>query len=460
MSPRSRIPHLVSRRALLTGMGASLSLVGLVACGAGTAPAAPTPAAASKSTTVPAATAPASTAGSPTVVFWSSLMGSKEPGRKAVERDFEKTNSGLKIQHQGFFDIMQNNEKLLTAMVAGNPPDVVSNHYYFVANYAHANALVPLDPLMKQSSLSSTVFIPSVFKLGQWKGQTYGLPIYADTMGYFYNTDLFTKAGLDPEKPPATWQELIDQTQKLTVRENGKIVQSGMSVPQDASESISNMFYALLLAAGGKFLSDDGKSSVFNDAAGQQGLQLMVDLIHKYHVTEIGWGQGLSGAAAPFFAGKNASRYDIPPTIYFLHKDVPKLNYGTAPLPAGPKGKASPVLAFEMFIPKGSKNQTNAWKFIDFCMQSAEQVTFNTLTNHLACEPKALQSNKFFTTGKMTAFYDSLTQFSTPFPITPVYADILTNLQKQLQAAVLAKSDVKKALDTAATYANQQLASA
>jgi len=386
-------------------------------------------------------------------------MGSKEAGRNAVVDDFQKANPGLKIQHEGFFDIMQNNEKLLTSMVAGNPPDVVSNHYYFVSNYANANALVALDNLMAESKLDPGVFVPSILKLGQWKGQTYGLPIYADTMGYFYNTSLYSKANLDPEKPASTWQEMIDFAQKMTVRQGGKLVQEGMSVPQDASESISNMFYALLLAAGGTFVSDDGKKATFSDDPGQQALQTMVDLVHKYKVTDIGFGQGLSGAATPFLANKTASTYDIPPTLFSIHKYAPNLTYAISPLPAGPKEQATPVLAFEMFMPKGSKNQDNAWKFVSFCMQSAEQVKFNKVTNHLACETDALKSDPFFTTNKdMKAFYESLVGFSKPFPITPAYADILTNLQQQLQAAVLGKAAVKDALSTAASYANDQLA--
>lgn len=457
--------RVLTRRSLLAGLTGSVAAVALAACSGGS-PAAPTSAPAAPANTTPAsspASQPAaattgSTGGSNTIVFWSSLMGSKEAGRNAVVDDFQKADAPLKIQHEGFFDIMQNNEKLLTSMVAGNPPDVVSNHYYFVSNYANANALEPLEDNMAASKLDPKSFVPAIYQLGQWKGKTYGLPIYADTMGYFYNTTLYQKAGLDPQKPAATWQEAVDNAQKLTVRQNGKLIQEGMSVPQDAAEDTSNMFYALLLAAGGSFLSDDGKKSAFNGEAGQQALQFMVDLIQKYKVTDVGFGQGLSGAATPFFANQTGSMYDIPPTIFNISKYAPNLTYATAPLPAGPKGQATPVLAFEMFIPKAAKNKENAWKFIAFCMQAPEQVKFNKLTHHLACETDALKSDEYFTTDKyVKAFYDSLVGFSHPFPITPAYADILAELQKDLQAAVLGKSDVKKALDTAATYADDQL---
>ena len=467
----------ISRRSLLAGTAVALASVAVVACGsaspapvATTAPAAaptkgagaaPTaaPTVAAKPTTAAQPTAAASTStGSLTISFWSSLMGSKEAARAGLAKDFEAANPGMKIQHEGFFDIMQNNEKLLTAMVAGNPPDVVSNHYYFVSNYANANALVPLDPLMAQSKMADDLFVPSILQLGQWKGKTYALPIYADTMAYFYNVDLYTKAGLDPEKPAATWNDMIADAKKMTVRQGGKLVQEGMSVPQDASEDLSNMFYAMLLAGGGSFLSGDGKTAAFNDASGQQALQTMVDLVHTDKVTDIGFGQGLSGAATPFYDNKTGSRYDIPPTIFNISKYAPKLNYAISPLPAGPKGQATPVLAFEMFIPKGSKNQDNAWKFIAFAMTPPEQVKFNKTSNHLACEPEALKSDPFFTTNKyVKPFYESLIGFSKPFPITPAYADILATLQQQLQAAVLAKSDVKTSLDTAASYANDQL---
>lgn len=470
----------LTRRALIVAGVSALTGLALAACGtaapagsaataapaaaptqpaaAPTQPAAATPAPAPTTAAQAAAPTAGSAAGGTTVLLWSSLMGSKEAGRTAIIKDFEDANAPLKITHEGFFDIMQLNTKLLTAMVAGNPPDVISNHYYFVANYANANALEPLEPMMSQSKMDKSLFVPSIYALGQWQGKTYGLPIYADTMGYFYNTDLYKKADLDPQKPPATWQEMIDDAKKLTIRQGGKLVQEGMSVPQTAAEDTSNMFYALLLAAGGSFLSPDGTKATFGDDAGQQALQLMVDLIQKYQVTEVGFGQGLSGAATPFYAGKTASEYSIPPTVYGIKSNAPNLPYAISPLPAGPKGQATPVLAFEMFMPKAAKNKEKGWKFIAFCMQPPEQAKFNKLTNHLACEPEALKSDTFFTENPtMKAFYDSLVGFSKPFPITPNYADILSNLQQQLQAAVIGKSDVKKALDTAVSYANQQL---
>lgn len=473
----------ITRRQFLVGAASSLALAIVTACGSSapsspasaptTASAAPTAAPSSGSTTAPTAapttaaqptSAPAATAapkaaGNPIILFWSSLMGSKEAARNQLVNDFQSANQGMKIQHEGFFDIMQNNEKLLTAMVAGNPPDVVSNHYYFVANYANANALEPLDDDMATSKLPSSVFVPSIYQLGQWQGKTYGLPIYADVEAYYYNTDLYQKAGLDPNKPPATWQDLIDMSSKLVVRQNGRLVQEGLTVPQDAAEDLSNMWYCLLLQAGGSFLSPDGTKAVFNDDAGRQALQLMVDLIHKYKVTDVGFGQGADGAAVPFYAGKSAAEYNDSTEFYYFGKYAPKLPYAVAPLPAGPKGPAVASQAFEMFIPKASKNKDNAWTFINFAMKPDEQVKFNKTSSHLPCETDALKSDPFFSSSKnMKPFYDSLVNFSKPFPIAPSYPDILANLQQEFQSAVLAKEDVQKALDNAATYANQQLA--
>jgi ABC-type glycerol-3-phosphate transport system substrate-binding protein len=418
-------------------------------------PASPT--AAAQPTTAPAATPAAQTAGNPTIAFWSSLMGSKEAARNQLVGDFQAANPGLKVQHEGFFDIMQNNEKLL----AGNPPDVVSNHYYFVANYANANALESLDGYMATSKLASSLFIPSIYQLGLWQGKPYGLPIYADVEAYYYNTDLYKKAGLDPAKPPATWQDLIDVSSKLAVRQNGKLVQEGLTMPQDAAEDLSNMWYALLLQAGGRFLSPDGMKAAFNDDAGHQALQFMVDLIHKYKVTDVGFGQGADGAAVPFYAGKSAAEYADSTEFYYIRKYAPQLPYVVAPLPAGPKGQAVASQAFEMFIPRLSKNKDNAWTFVAFAMQPGAQIKFNKTSSHLPCETDALKGDPFFSSGKnMKPFYDSLVNFSKPFPIAPSYADILANLQQEFQSAVLGKEDVKTALDNAATYANQQLAKA
>ncbi|MGH2459773.1 MAG: extracellular solute-binding protein, partial [Chloroflexota bacterium] len=292
----------------------------------------------------------------------------------------------------------------------------------------------------------------------QWQGKTYGLPIYSDIEAFYYNTDLYQKAGFDPTKPPTTWQELAEMSSKLAIRQGGQLVQEGFAVPQDAAEDLSNMWYCLLLQAGGSFLTEDSKSAAFNDEAGQQALQFMVDLIHKYKVTEVGYGQGLNGAATPFYAAKSASEYQDSTEFYYFGKYAPKLTYTVAMLPAGPKGQAAASQAFVMFIPKASKNQDNAWKFIDFAMKPDQQIAFNKTSSHLPCETDALKSDPFFSQSKnLKPFYDELVNFSQPFPIAPSYPDILANLQQEFQAAVLGKEDVKTAVNNAATYANQQL---
>src|SRR5207245_2555651 len=132
-----------SRRRFLAGAATALAASAVIACGAPAAPAtapttapaataapaapaaaqptntsAPAPAAPTVAPTTTTAPAPAATtqpSGNSTITFWTSLMGSKEAARTQLTKDFEAANSGLKIQHEGFFDIMQNNEKVLTA---------------------------------------------------------------------------------------------------------------------------------------------------------------------------------------------------------------------------------------------------------------------------------------------------------------------------------------------------------
>ncbi len=62
----------------------------------------------------------------------------------------------------------------------------------------------------------------------KYQGKLYGLPFLQDDWGFFWNTDAFTAAGLDPTKPPKTLDELWDYAEKLTIyNADGSLTQVG-----------------------------------------------------------------------------------------------------------------------------------------------------------------------------------------------------------------------------------------
>ena len=102
----------------------------------------------------------------------------------------------------------EHEKKVLTSILSGDPPDIV-NLISPVAKWASRLALVPLDKLIKKTSFDTTIFFPSLWKEMNWRNHTFAIPLYSASYAFFYNKKLFREAGLDPNKPPKTWDDVV-----------------------------------------------------------------------------------------------------------------------------------------------------------------------------------------------------------------------------------------------------------
>jgi raffinose/stachyose/melibiose transport system substrate-binding protein len=105
--------------------------------------------------------------------------------------------------------------KLVTVMQAGEPPDLFQSWGGGkLWQFADAGLVRNIAPEL-EGDWKDSIAATSALELYGRNGEYYGVPLDWGAVGMFYNKALFTKAGLDPEKPPATWAELLDTVQKL-----------------------------------------------------------------------------------------------------------------------------------------------------------------------------------------------------------------------------------------------------
>jgi len=143
---------------------------------------------------------PVSAAEGVTLEFWELSVG-EELMRSLLDR-FERQNPGVHVRFQQLswdFGL----DKIITSIAAGNPPDVIELGTDWVPQFSSSGVLSDLTPelapLKEKFLLWDTV---------TYKEKLYGMPWLAGTRILFYNRELFAKAGLNPDKPPATWKEL------------------------------------------------------------------------------------------------------------------------------------------------------------------------------------------------------------------------------------------------------------
>lgn len=169
------------------------------------------------------------------------------------------------------------NAKVQADIVAGTAPDIaqlVFDGLDFAVNNFNAK---PLEDIVSAEQLAADFegFSPNGLRLGQLNGKTYGLPFTFSTPVLFYNAKLFEEAGLDPNRPPATWAEAKEYGLQIA----GNTAASGMHVGGAAGNDW--IVQGLIGSNGGKVLSDDRKTIMFGEDEAIGAVAMWQDLIHS-----------------------------------------------------------------------------------------------------------------------------------------------------------------------------------
>ncbi|MBW6395901.1 ABC transporter substrate-binding protein [Thermus sp. SYSU G05001] len=131
------------------------------------------------------------------------------PAVRELIREFERRNPGIKVEERyhpnAYTGLLQN---LQAALAAGNPPDVVQMGYLYTRYAAKNLPYVPIAELARKYGNERHLrrFAPNILALGQVDGVLVGMPYSLSNIVAYNNADLFRRAGLDPDRPPSTWE--------------------------------------------------------------------------------------------------------------------------------------------------------------------------------------------------------------------------------------------------------------
>lgn len=262
-----------------------------------------------------------------TVTIWalSNFLG-MDPLIEKQATAFEASHSNIDVKAE-FFPWQAYWDKLLTSIAAGTGPDVIYQmHPTFLGPYIKGEVLLPLP---KAQFNVDKEWHSSAAKPWEFKGNYYGLQYLFNPHIFFYNKDLFKTAGLDPNRPPETWDELANYAQRLTMRDaTGKIIQSGFAATLVQEDWLwANLIYV----QGGNLLTPEGEVA-FDTPEALKALQFMRDLVFKYKVNNRQF-LGMEG----FQTGKIAMMI-LYATFVAQMTDYPNIDYGTAHIPTPRRG--------------------------------------------------------------------------------------------------------------------------
>src|SRR5918996_2296544 len=305
-----------------------------------------------------------------TLKFWNGFTGPDRPAVEELVKRFNESQDQAKIQMEimpwdVFFD------KLLPSLSSGTGPDIAGMDTAQVPQYAVKKALKPVDDYYTQSGNEADKLIPAAVQGATFEGTKYSVPMNFTTLLLYWNKGMFKEAGLDPEKPPANWDQFADYAKKLTKDTNGdgKPEQYGLAI---ADHETIAMWPILFWQNGGGVVSEDGKKAMLGDPATIQAANHWVDLVRNDKIAPI----GLGGAdAAKLFPSKKAGLEILGPSMTTGFKDA-GIDFGLAMPPAGPKEAVTlgTSVGFTVSAKADQRKTEAAYEFFKFWNSKESQV--------------------------------------------------------------------------------------
>ena len=148
--------------------------------------------------------------------------------------EFTKENPDIVLNPVFSGNSAETMTKTVTAIQGGTPPDFAILPNAELYSLLDMDAVIPLDDLIAKDGGQEYIddFIPAFMNNSYNDGKIYSIPFQRSTIIMYYNKDQFEEAGLDPDVPPATWDELREYAQKLTVKdEAGNVTRYGVMIP-------------------------------------------------------------------------------------------------------------------------------------------------------------------------------------------------------------------------------------
>ncbi|HEX9092106.1 MAG TPA: extracellular solute-binding protein, partial [Anaerolineales bacterium] len=348
-------------------------------------------------------------------------------------------------------------------IAAGNQPDIVVGSFgYMPAKYASLDALAPLEDMPGATELFAQLDPVTV---QEYYGHKYYVPAGIDITLMIYNKDLFTEAGLDPEKPPVTYQEFLDDAQKI----------SALPPRADGSKVYGTLFWNEALAWGGWYWNmlqpiylntNQNACTLLN----RIGTDIVFDAPECKMANFLQFAKDAQKYAPPDMT-KNFFSRSIGMWLQYGYSWEPNLktaadkpmvigqDVGVAPVPVPAAGDSSfTTLGGRpyMIMKTTPERELLAWEFVKFLMTDENSLAFNTTLGYLPVK-LSLESDPYFATPERKPFVDLLSK--AVFPQAFANFDTVANdlLKVYSQVVVDASMTPEEGVTAAAASARTDL---
>lgn len=322
------------------------------------------------------------------LLIWGRSVGPEEKGREAVVQEFERRHPDIHVNMFNLGAGEMDPQKLMTAIVGKVPPDLIYQDRFSIADWASRGAFLKLDDFVKRdmadpNSPHSSRFYPAAWSECQFQGSLFAIPQNVDDRILYWNRAMFRakakelrSAGLDPDRAPRTWSELLAYSKVLSeFNPDGSIKVAGF-IPNFGN----SWLYLYAFQANANFLDSAGRNCNLAGAEEQEALAFMkagYDLLGGWKKVQLFQTGPQAGLGNPFLKGLVAMKIDGDWTLSDSIRFGPEFEAGAAPPPVpddryyhrGRYANSKDTFVtwsggFSWAIPSGARHAEDAWTFI------------------------------------------------------------------------------------------------
>jgi multiple sugar transport system permease protein len=344
-----------------------------------------------------------------TVLHWSGEGGPEED--EIVERslrEFEAANPGLRVKRINPGDAGSFYTKLQTMMAAGEPPDVFYVGNERIPSFASLGLLEPLDRFVQEDAgsrepgaLRLDDFYPQVVDAFRYdgtnagRGTLWGIPKDFTTVGFYYNKDVFRKAGVPFPKPDWTWDDFVS-TARAIHRATGP---DGERYVGAEFVTWPAMVRAYLFTEGGDAVGSSWDDLRLSDPKSMAALERLRAWRHDEEGTLTSGRSKLATGSAVFATGKVGMAGPFGRWVVPEYRRIKDFDWDFAPLPRGSE-RANIILTVSWSISAQSAHKADAWKLVRWLTNEEGQKAQARLGLAIPSNRRAAESDAFVDAAK------------------------------------------------------------
>ncbi len=337
--------------------------------------------------------------------------------------------------------------KMGAAIAAGEPPDIASIDLIYTPAFASAGQLVDITDFVKALPYADDL-TPAHMELGMYEGRNYAVPTAVDGSFIAYNIDLFEQAGLDPDNPPSTWDEMLEAARAITALGDDTY---GYWFSMNCAGCNAFTFLPFIWASGGDVLSDDyAEATITSDPIVREALEFYNTIWEEGLVPEGASIDNGSNFVSAFAAGNIGMTGTGNFSISTYTSENPDLNFGVFHIPGKDGGAASFGGGDVIAIPAGTEYAEEAWRFIEWTMSEEPQIEIYAANGQIPVRLQLVDNPYFEGDERQATAASALAVGHTPY--TTVYNDLFNDANgpwlEMLQIAIL-DGDIDGALELA-----------